>query len=333
MTLKAAEHDPEHGPLGVESRTVVASLILAIIVLGIKFAAYLLTNSSAIFGDALESVVVVLTGIFAVYATRLAHRPADSDHPYGHGKIEFLSSGLEGGMIVLTAVLVVARSAKALITGASVENLDWGMGIMFGTAVFTTIIGLWLIRRGRKMGTIVVDAEGQHWLGDGVTTLAAGVAVGGVRYLGWSWLDPVTAICVAVYLVWVAVQLLRRSAAGLMDEQDVADAAMLRGILDAHLPGGNKEPRICSYHKLRHRHSGRYHWVDFHIMVPRWWDIERGHKLASTIEYEIECAIGEGNATAHVEPCDDLACVHCVAEKKKSLAADVTENTESRTSV
>jgi cation diffusion facilitator family transporter len=315
MTLKDSAQDSVVAAWGPESRAALASLALATLMFAIKFGAYLSTGSSAIFSDALESVVGVLTGAFALYATQLAHRPADNDHPYGHGKIEFLSCGLEGGMIVLTAVLVVGRSVKALVGGSHVDHLVLGMWVMLGTTVITGATGVWLVRRGRRLGTIVLEAEGQHSVSDAITSLAAALALAGVQYLGWSWLDPAVALCVAIYLVWLALRLLRRSAAGLMDEQDVADASMLRRILDAHLPTGDKEPRICSYHKLRHRHSGRYHWVDFHMMVPRWWDIDRGHRIASTIEYEIECALGEGNATAHVEPCSDPACQQCRAEQ------------------
>src|SRR5258706_6464401 len=106
----------------------------------------------------------------------------------------------------------------------------------------------------------------------------------------------------------MAVGLMRSGAAGLLDQQDKDDEALLVRILDSHLAPGGRQPRICSYHKLRHRHSGRYHWVDFHIMVPPNFDVERGHAIASSIEYEIEQALGEGNATAHIEPCQEKPC-------------------------
>jgi divalent metal cation (Fe/Co/Zn/Cd) transporter len=107
------------------------------------------------------------------------------------------------------------------------------------------------------------------------------------------------------------VGLMRSSFAGLMDEQDLRDDQLLRGILDSHLAPAGTPPLICSYHKLRHRHSGRYHWVDFHISVPAVMDVESGHQIASSIEHEIEDALGEGNATAHVEPCSDEKCKSC----------------------
>jgi cation diffusion facilitator family transporter len=132
-----------------------------------------------------------------------------------------------------------------------------------------------------------------------------------MKLTGWTWIDPIAALIVAAYIAYVAVGLLSQSAAGLMDRQDVEDERLLREILDAHAGTSGKEPRICSYHKLRHRHSGRYHWVDFHLVVPAGLTIAQGHLIASEIEHEIEVAIGEGNATAHVEPCIASTCASC----------------------
>ena len=134
-----------------------------------------------------------------------------------------------------------------------------------------------------------------------------------VRFTGKQWIDPVVALMVAIYIAGIGIALMRHSAGGLMDRQDKSDNELLQRILDAHVGTSGREPHICSYHKLRHRHSGRYHWVDFHIMVPPDWDIRRGHEVASAIEYEIEQALGEGNATAHIEPCKHTGCESCAA--------------------
>jgi divalent metal cation (Fe/Co/Zn/Cd) transporter len=128
---------------------------------------------------------------------------------------------------------------------------------------------------------------------------------------GQAMVDPIAALLVAAYITFMAIGLLRRSAAGLMDEQDTRDNQKIRGILDSHIGPAATQPVVCSYHKLRHRHSGRYHWVDFHLVVPSSWTIDQGHRVASTIEYEIEQVLGEGNATAHVEPCGDKNCGRC----------------------
>jgi divalent metal cation (Fe/Co/Zn/Cd) transporter len=119
------------------------------------------------------------------------------------------------------------------------------------------------------------------------------------------------AIAVSFYIAYTGIKLLRRSAAGLMDEQDIGDTKIIHDILDRHVGPGGELPQICGYHKLRHRHSGRYHWVDFHIKLPGKTDVTAAHAVASKIEYQIEQALVEGDATAHVEPCDDEECGRC----------------------
>jgi cation diffusion facilitator family transporter len=172
-------------------------------------------------------------------------------------------------------------------------------------------LGFYLLGSGRKHRSITLEADGRHLLTDAITSAAVLIGLVIVKLTGWTYADPIAAIVIAIYIMRTAWGLLRRSAAGLMDEQDVEDQKLLRGILDAHIGASGTDPRICSYHKLRHRHSGRYHWVDFHLVVPADWDVRHGHEVASALEYEIEQALGEGNATAHVEPCISPDCQSC----------------------
>jgi len=295
-----------------ERQAAFLSLAAGILLLLMKFAAYLLTGSAAIFSDAMESIVNVLASGFALYAIMLAHRPPDAEHPYGHGKVEFLSAGFEGGMILLAALFIAGRAIEKLIAGPTIEKVDSGLVLIALAMLINGAMGFYLIRRGKKSGSITLEADGKHLLSDAVSSVVVLVALGIYKLTRWPMIDPIAALVVAVYITVLAIGLLRRSAAGLMDEQDKSDDAMIRGILDAHLAPAGKPPLICSYHKLRHRHSGRYHWVDFHIMVPGNLSIEAGHQIASAIEYEIELAIGEGNATAHVEPCKTEGCAGCL---------------------
>jgi len=175
-------------------------------------------------------------------------------------------------------------------------------------------VGLYLVRTGRRQGSLTLVADGNHLFSDAVTSAAALVALALVRFTGWAWADPGVAIAIALYIGTTGLHLLRRAYAGLMDEQDVDDDRQIRSILDAHVGRAGQEPRICSYHKLRHRHSGRYHWVDFHLVVDARMNVDAGHRLASSIEYEIEQRLGEGNATAHVEPCRGEECAACSGE-------------------
>jgi len=288
-----------------------ASVVIGAVLLVIKFAAYYVTGSTAIFSDAMESIVNVLASGFAVYALFYAHRPADREHPYGHGKIEFMSAGFEGGMIFVAALVIAYHALEAILRNQSPVQIGFGLALMGAAMVVNGGMGVYLIRAGRKHGALTLEADGKHLFADAVTSAVTIVALLAVRWTGWPLIDPICGVLIAIYITVMAFGLMRTGAAGLMDEQDVQDEALLTRILDAHLVPHGKEPHICSYHKLRHRHSGRYHWVDFHMMVPPALTIDQGHAIASAIEYEIEQALGEGNATAHVEPCVDPVCARC----------------------
>jgi len=294
-----------------EVAAALASVIVSALLLALKFVAYFLTGSSAVFSDAVESIVNVVASAFAAYSLFLAHQPADQEHPYGHGKVEFLSAGFEGGMIVIAAVVIVARTIEELLHGVKIEKLGLGILIMAGAGVVNGLLGLLLVGSGKKRKSMALEADGKHLLTDAITSVVVLTALGVVKLTGWVYADPTAALLVAGYIAVMGLGLIRQSAAGLMDAQDLKDAKLLKELLDAHLPGGSREPQICSYHKLRHRHSGRYHWVDFHILVPASMSVAEGHKIASAIEYEIELALKEGNATAHIEPCVDPGCGRC----------------------
>jgi cation diffusion facilitator family transporter len=297
-----------------EARAAGVALGIGVVLTGVKFFGYYVTGSSAIFSDAMESIVNLAAGGFALYSLAVAHRPADDSHPYGHGKVEFLSAGFEGGMILVAGGVALVKAVDALLkggTGLELGNLTLGLLLMASAFFANGGLGLYLIRTGKRQGSVTLEADGHHLLSDAWTSLATIVALLAVRLTGWTWADPVVAIIVSIYIAWVGVQLLRRAEAGLTDRQDKDDADLLDRILTAHLPAGGREPQICSYHKVRHRHAGRVHWVEFHVRVPADWDVRRGHEVATAIEEEIEQAIGEGNATAHVEPCSGQTCGRC----------------------
>jgi cation diffusion facilitator family transporter len=296
---------------GPEAVAALASVVVGVTLLVIKFVAYFRTGSAAIFSDAMESIVNVLAAGFAVYSIHYAHRPADREHPYGHGKIEFMSAGFEGGMIFVAALVIVYHAIEAMLLKPGLEDMTLGLLLMGLAMVINGVTGVFLIRSGRRHGSLTLEADGKHLFADAVTSAATIVALLAVRATGWTIIDPIAALLIAAYITYMAIGLMRSGAAGLLDQQDLDDEALLIKILDGHLTPNGKEPQICSYHKLRHRHTGRYHWVDFHIVVPPALTIDRGHAIASTIEYEIEQALGEGNATAHVEPCVDPACATC----------------------
>jgi cation diffusion facilitator family transporter len=195
-------------------------------------------------------------------------------------------------------------------------KLDTGMVLIAVATLVNGVVGVGLVRMGRKRNSMTLEADGQHLLSDVITSVGVLVALAAEKWTGWIWIDPIAAVIVAIYIAYLGLGLLKRSTAGLMDAQDMDDQRLLTQILDSHIGPAGKEPHICSYHKVRMRHNGRYHWVDFHIMVPAWHTIDQGHRVASSIEYEIELALKEGNATAHVEPCTTAQCPNCATAQK-----------------
>ena len=302
-----------------QRRVAVTALAIGLALMAAKFIAYGLSGSTAIFADALESLVNIAAGGIALWALILAQRPADESHPYGHGKAEFLSAIAEGSMILLAGGVTAARAAEAVWRGVEVQRLEWGVLLVAGAGAANGLTGAWLVRVGRRGGSMALEADGRHLLTDAYTSAALVVTLGLIWLTGWAWLDPIAAFLMAVFLTVEGSKLIRRASAGLMDETDPDDDALLRATLDRHVGPGGEEPRICSFHALRHRHVGRDHWVDFHCVVPADWNVDRGHQVATALEIELQRCLGAedasvpgtARATAHVEPCRDAACERC----------------------
>jgi cation diffusion facilitator family transporter len=274
------------------------ALIGAIIIMAMKFAVFAMTRSAAVLSDAMESVVNIAAAAMATFSTWYAARPADREHPYGHGNIEFISVGVEGTMIAIAGLVIIAESVRRLWLGLAPEQLDAGMIGLGVLNVLLFALALYIRRRAADIGSPTLIADGNHLLVDCLTTLAIIAALAAVHFTGWVWLDAVAGIVMAIVIVFAGCRLIRRSLAGLMDESDLAEHAMIGRLLDARVGAGD----ILSYHKLRHRHVGTYHWVDLHIQLPADMTVAAAHERASAIEYEIEQSLGQAIATAHIEP-------------------------------
>ncbi len=295
-----------------ERAAATAALIVGALLMGAKFAAYHFTRSTVVFSDAMESIANVVASGVALYALTKAHTPADDDHPYGHGKAEFLSAGFEGGLICAAAILIVFKAIdQAFFATHAIGEFNIGVWLIAATVIVNGGMGWWLRSMGGRTGSMTLEADGKHLIGDAVTSAGTIAAMLLVQWTELAWLDPLLAAGFGLYVGVQGWGLVRRSIAGLTDEQDAADAAAIEAILKSHEGPRGVEPRICSFHKVRHRHSGRFHWVDFHIRVPAAMDVRHAHDAASAIEEEIEHKLGEGNATSHIEPCGDGACGTC----------------------
>ncbi|HEY7205057.1 MAG TPA: cation diffusion facilitator family transporter [Methylomirabilota bacterium] len=283
------------------------SLTVSIGLLAAKFQAFRLTGSTAILSDALESIVNVVAAGFAIAALVFAHRPADRNHPYGHGKMEFLSAAFEGGLIAFAAVLIIYEAVLGLIDGVTLRSLDVGLWVVLGAGLVNLVLGFFLVRTGRRYHSLTLVADGRHVLSDFYTS--AGVVVGLllVMITGITWLDPVVALVVALNLMWTGLRLVREASAGLLDEEDTALLDRLLVVLEPHLGQG-----VIRVHHLRAIRAGRFHHVDAHLVVPEFWTVERSHELAEDLGERVMKELGvEGEMLLHTDPCHRIYCRMC----------------------
>lgn len=278
-------------------RAAIVSVAVAVILLVAKAFAAAVTGSAAILSDALESIVNVVAAGFGVVAIRVASRPPDDSHPYGHGKIEFFAAGFEGGMIGIAALLILVESGRRFFVGSNVEHLGFGIILSVAAAGVNLVLGLALVRIGRRVESPTLVADGRHVLTDVITTGAAVVGLGLVQVTGWTGFDPLAAVLAGLWILRSGWHLVREAVAGLMDEADPDDVARLAAALEEL-----HEPRLLGYVGLRSRHQGRAHLIDLTIHVPEAMSVQEGHGVATRVERALEECFEEATATCHVEP-------------------------------
>ena len=274
------------------------SLAAAVLLLGAKVMAAVVTGSSAIYSDAAESVVHFLAVCFAVWALRLAHKPADETHHFGHDKVSFLSAGFEGAMISAAALLIFYEAVRQMIFGVRIENLGFGVAVTAAAAGINLVLGLSLVALGKRSGSPLLRANGMHVLTDVWSSVAVLVALGLYKSTGWVWWDPIAAMLAALNILRVGYKLIRESLGGLLDESDPVMEKRIRELLDAEVG-----KRGLSYHNLRHRHSGRTHWIEFHLVFDDQLTVGEAHDSATEIEASVADLLRpDGRVISHLEP-------------------------------
>lgn len=283
------------------------SFVAGSLILGAKFVGWMLTESQTVLSDAMESIVNVVAALALVFAVRFSSRPADEDHPYGHGKIEFVTSAVEGGAIAIAALLIVTQAAVALAEGRAPRNLDVGMAIVAGAGLANCALGFYLVRVGSREHSAALVADGHHVLSDFWTSAGAVAGLFLVKITGLAWIDPVAAILVACQLLLTGWRLMRASARGLMDELDPeVVGAMARALEAARRPG------VIEVHDLRAINVGGRRHVDLHVVVPEFWQVEEAH--SSLDDYErrtIAAHPTPAELQFHMDPCERAYCRRC----------------------
>lgn len=274
-----------------------ASIGVGLLVLAIKTLAWWMTGSVALFSDALESIVNVATAIAALLALRVAARPADNNHPFGHHKVEYISAVVEGVLIVLAAVLIMRSAVLGLLHPQPIEAPFAGLAVNLLAGVINGVWAFVLLRAGRRFSSPALAADGRHLMSDVVSSIGVTVGVTAAVLTGWLWLDPVLAAMVAVNVLWSGWIVIRGSVGGLMDESvPQGDLDQIRRVVMQNADGA------IEAHDLRARHAGAATFVEFHLVVPEKMSVFDAHAICDRIEAALRKAIDHCTVTIHIEP-------------------------------
>lgn len=273
----------------------------------LKMWAWYATNSSAIMSDALESLINVATAIMAIFAVYVSSRPADESHPYGHGKVEFFSSGVEGALILFAGLAILSYSVEALIYGTELSRMDFGLLLVGLAGGINFVLGLYLIRTGNKHHSEALVANGHHVLSDAWTSLGIVLGIVLVIITEIKWLDPLIAAVVGVWILFSGYKIIRKSVGRLMDEADPQLLARITRILATE----RRDSWIIP-HRLRAWRSGATVRIDFHLIMPMYWTLEQTHEQEHALHDAIIAGLEEPcEIIVHTEPCFPACCRIC----------------------
>lgn len=284
------------------SRYAWLSIAASLVTMALKFGAFFLTGSVGLFSDAVESVVNLTAGLIALIAIVMAQRPADRSHAYGHGKVEYFSSGAEGILVCLAAAGIALASIRRFMDPQPLESLGVGMVVAVAAGLVNFITARIMLRAAQEYDSIVLEADARHLLTD-VWTSAGLVCALAVMYAAppsWQVIDPVLGIVLAVHISWTGIGLVRRSVGGLMDEGlPQEDIERIAGVI-ARI-GGEQS----GFHALRTRKAGSARFIDFHLLVPGTMTVQHSHDLCTAMETELDGMWPGTQVTIHVEPRED----------------------------
>jgi cation diffusion facilitator family transporter len=313
------EHSHESLPTSL-TKFALLSVATAVATMAIKAVAAYLTGSVSLLSDAAESIINLVAAVVTLLALRLAAKPPDEGHPFGHSKAEYLSAAVEGAMILVAAGAIIWAAVERLITPRMPEQLGVGMLISLVAALINGAVALVLIRAGRRHSSTALTADGKHLMTDLITTAAVLVGVGLVWLTGLAILDPIVAILAGLNILFTGFGLVRDSASSLLDASfNDEDMAKVRATLDAHTGDG------IAYHALRSRVAGTQRFLDLHISVPGEWSVSQGHAFAESLCAALATELPRLQVSAHVEPsqadgtCPDDAGT-CPDDRQKNVA-------------
>ena len=298
--------------------------LISVLLLAGKFFAYYLTHSVAILTDALESIVNVTAGFIGLYSLYVSAKPRDSDHPYGHGKIEFISAAVEGTMIGVAGVIILYKAILQLLHPVGLEKIDQGIIVIAITALINYVTGFFCLRTGKKNNSAALMASGQHLLTDTVSTVGiiAGLAL--LYFTGYAWIDSAVAILFGVYIIYTGYRIIRSSIGGIMDEADTAILEVMVKVLNNH-----RRENWVDLHNLRVIRYGSILHVDCHLTVPWYLNVHEAHQEIDALAETIRKEFGESlELFVHSDGCLPFSCRICnkaaCSERKNNFERQIT---------
>jgi len=289
------------------------SIAAAVVTILLKFYAYHLTGSIGFMSDAMESLVNLFAAVFALVMLHLSQKPADEGHAFGHTKAEYFSSAAEGALILIAAFSIIRSAITRLIEPVPLENLNTGLLFSLLASLVNMVVGIILIKSGKKHKSLILEADGRHLMTDVWTSagVIAGIVV--VKFTGWVVIDPIIALLVAINIIYTGYKLISRSASGLMDASiPDEDIQKVTTYLDSL-----KEQQI-EYHSLLTRSAGQRKFISLHLLVPGEWSVQKGHDYADRIELTIENMFNEPvTVSTHIEAVEDPASMNDIGLDRK----------------
>lgn len=272
-----------------------------------KIIAWKLTNSDAVFSDAMESVVNVISAFMGLYSLHLAAKPKDEDHPYGHGKVEFVTSGIEGALIAIAGIMIIYEGINSLIIGKTLAKLDLGIWIIAATAVANYLMGYISIKKGQAENSLVLVSSGKHLQSDTITTLGVVISLVVVYFTKIYWLDSVVALIFGFYIIFIGYKIVRKSLSGIMDEQDPDLLNQIIRVLEE-----NRRTEWIDVHNMKIQQFGANLHIDAHITLPWYYSLREAHDemekmiilLAKNTKRSVEFNF-------HMDDCKPISCPVC----------------------
>ncbi|SFN47028.1 cation diffusion facilitator family transporter [Chryseobacterium oleae] len=298
-----------------------------------KIIAWKLTNSDAVFSDAMESVVNVISAFMGLYSLHLAAKPKDEDHPYGHGKVEFVTSGIEGALIAIAGIMIIYEGINSLVVGKTLAKLDLGIWIIAATAIVNYLLGYISIKKGQAENSLVLVSSGKHLQSDTITTLGVVISLVVVYFTKIYWLDSVVALVFGFYIIYVGYKIVRKSLSGIMDEQDPDLLNQIIKVLE-----DNRRIEWIDVHNMKIQQFGANLHIDAHITLPWYYSLREAHNemekmiilLAKNTKRSVEFNF-------HMDDCKTVSCSVCQIKdcpvREKNFVKRVQWTPENVTSV